>query len=225
MSFKESITVNGESEFMGARGAGGFIFSYSVPPLFRCSIVPFFRSAFRVLRSAPVSYIDYYPFGYPIAERSGSLANYRFGFGGQESDNDNKQIDINDGTTKEDLLSAKGVGYDTEILKKVVSEHMKSKIKYMLAGLQKAKGGYINHNFGLAMGIAIFGENGNYLKKGTEWQYSFMGKIGKTKMELEWGGDWKEFFDPSHFQDMQGYSIKQLRNLPKTKDGYVIFPK
>ena len=35
-----------------------------------------------------VSYTDYYPFGFPIAERSGNLSGYRFGFNGQESDNE-----------------------------------------------------------------------------------------------------------------------------------------
>lgn len=35
-----------------------------------------------------VSFTDYYPFGFPIVERSGNLAGYRFGFNGQEADNE-----------------------------------------------------------------------------------------------------------------------------------------
>jgi len=35
-----------------------------------------------------VSFTDYYPFGFPMAERSGNLSGYRFGFNGQEKDNE-----------------------------------------------------------------------------------------------------------------------------------------
>jgi len=35
-----------------------------------------------------VSFTDYYPFGFPMAERSGNLSGYRFGFNGQEADNE-----------------------------------------------------------------------------------------------------------------------------------------
>jgi len=35
-----------------------------------------------------ISFTDYYPFGFPIAERSGNLSGYRFGFNGKESDNE-----------------------------------------------------------------------------------------------------------------------------------------
>lgn len=85
-----------------------------------------------------------------------------------------------------------------------------------------AKGGQSNHNFGLAMDIAIF-ENGKYLTVGNEWQYKFMGTVGKTKIQLEWGGDWEgKKYDPAHFQNMQGYSMDQLRALPKDENGYII---
>jgi len=38
--------------------------------------------------SQVVSFTDYYPFGFPMAERSGNLVGYRFGFNGQEADNE-----------------------------------------------------------------------------------------------------------------------------------------
>jgi RHS repeat-associated protein len=85
-----------------------------------------------------------------------------------------------------------------------------------------ARGGQSNHNFGLAMDIAIY-ENGTYLNKGSEWQYSLMGRVGKTQIGLEWGGDWKgKKFDPAHHQNMQGYSLDELRALPKDANGYII---
>lgn len=39
----------------------------------------------------------------------------------------------------------------------------------------------------------------------------------------EWGGDWK-FTDKPHFQKTFGYSIAQLKLMPKDKDGYPILP-
>jgi len=35
-----------------------------------------------------VSFTDYYPFGFPMAERSGNISWYRFGFNGKEDDNE-----------------------------------------------------------------------------------------------------------------------------------------
>jgi len=60
----------------------------------------------------------------------------------------------------------------------------------------KARGGYSNHNFGLAFDVTIF--------KGATpvWdspQYKTVGQIGKA-LGLEWGGDWKSFVDEPHFQ-------------------------
>ena len=44
------------------------------------------KSAVCSLSSFPLSRTDYYPFGYPIASRSFSLEQYRYGFNGQEGD-------------------------------------------------------------------------------------------------------------------------------------------
>lgn len=84
-----------------------------------------------------------------------------------------------------------------------------------------AKGGFSNHNFGLAMDIAMF-DNGKYLDRGDEWQFKFLGIVGKTKIGLEWSGDWKrKKYDPAHFQNMQGYTMNQLRALQKDDNGYI----
>ena len=60
----------------------------------------------------------------------------------------------------------------------------------------KARGGYSNHNFGLAYDIGIF-RGGKYLEESPD--YAEAGAIGK-KLGLEWGGDWKSFVDEPHFQ-------------------------
>jgi peptidoglycan L-alanyl-D-glutamate endopeptidase CwlK len=61
----------------------------------------------------------------------------------------------------------------------------------------KARGGYSNHNFGIAFDIGVFGSDGSYIEEGPE--YRVAGKIGK-EMGFEWGGDWKSIQDEPHFQ-------------------------
>jgi peptidoglycan L-alanyl-D-glutamate endopeptidase CwlK len=87
-------------------------------------------------------------------------------------------------------------------------------------GASKAKGGQSNHNFALATDAAIY-ENGQYLAKGTEWQYKTYGDIAK-KRGLMWGGDWNNFFDPAHIEYRHNLTMKQLRALPKDENGYLI---
>ena len=59
-----------------------------------------------------------------------------------------------------------------------------------------AKGGYSNHNFGIAFDVGIF-SGANYIPESSK--YNTVGAIGK-KLGLEWGGDWKSFQDEPHFQ-------------------------
>lgn len=59
-----------------------------------------------------------------------------------------------------------------------------------------ARGGYSNHNFGIAFDIGVF--------KGTSYipespQYKAVGAIG-TDLGLEWGGNWTSIRDEPHFQ-------------------------
>lgn len=87
-------------------------------------------------------------------------------------------------------------------------------------GASKAKGGQSNHNFAIAMDVAIY-ENGKYLSKGSEWQYKTYGNIAK-KRGLMWGGDWKSFFDPAHIEYKHDLTMKQLRALPRDENGFLI---
>jgi peptidoglycan L-alanyl-D-glutamate endopeptidase CwlK len=73
----------------------------------------------------------------------------------------------------------------------------------------KARGGYSNHNFGLAFDIGIFSADGRTYH-GEHKDYKRVGAIGKA-LGLEWGGDWK-FVDEPHFQyNPKGYSIAEMR--------------
>lgn len=74
-----------------------------------------------------------------------------------------------------------------------------------------AKGGFSNHNFGVAWDIGIFA--------GTKFitespQYDKAGKIGKS-LGLEWGGDFESIIDKPHFQCKTGKTMAQLRKLKK----------
>lgn len=75
-----------------------------------------------------------------------------------------------------------------------------------------ARGGFSNHNFGIAWDVGIF-EGSRYL--GSSKLYAEVGKIGRD-MGLEWGGDWKSFPDTPHFQVRTGLTLRQLRSAIAT---------
>lgn len=59
-----------------------------------------------------------------------------------------------------------------------------------------AKGGYSNHNFGIAFDVGVF-EGSSYL--GESPKYKAVGVLG-MELGLEWGGNWKNMVDQPHFQ-------------------------
>jgi peptidoglycan LD-endopeptidase CwlK len=59
-----------------------------------------------------------------------------------------------------------------------------------------ARGGYSNHNFGIAFDIGVF-EGSKYLDESPK--YKAVGPMG-TDLGLEWGGNWKSIQDEPHFQ-------------------------
>ncbi|HWM26765.1 MAG TPA: M15 family metallopeptidase [Chthoniobacterales bacterium] len=71
----------------------------------------------------------------------------------------------------------------------------------------KARGGFSNHNFGIAWDIGIF-KGGAYLPESP--LYAQAGQIGRQQ-GLEWGGDWKSFKDEPHFNLKTGKTMAELR--------------
>ncbi|MDR1993998.1 M15 family metallopeptidase [Azonexus sp.] len=59
-----------------------------------------------------------------------------------------------------------------------------------------ARGGYSNHNFGIAFDIGVF-EGNRYL--GDSPKYKAVGALGMD-LGLEWGGNWKTLVDQPHYQ-------------------------
>jgi peptidoglycan L-alanyl-D-glutamate endopeptidase CwlK len=60
----------------------------------------------------------------------------------------------------------------------------------------RAKGGYSNHNFGLAFDVGVF-EGNRYLPESPK--YKAVGALG-MELGLEWGGSWRSLVDEPHFQ-------------------------
>ncbi|MEQ1675669.1 MAG: DUF6443 domain-containing protein [Chitinophagaceae bacterium] len=83
-----------------------------------------------------------------------------------------------------------------------------------------AKGGQSNHNYGLAIDVVPI-ENGE-INYGSA-QYPLLGRIGES-VGLNWGGRFRSV-DMPHFEDFRGYSIKQLRVMPKDEKGLPVLPK
>jgi len=81
----------------------------------------------------------------------------------------------------------------------------------------RAKGGYSNHNFGIAWDIGIF-EGGAYLPESS--LYAQAGQIGRAQ-GLEWGGDWRSFKDEPHFNLKTGMTMTQLRSAFLKGEAYV----
>lgn len=59
-----------------------------------------------------------------------------------------------------------------------------------------ARGGYSNHNFGIAFDVGVF-EGSKYLSDSVK--YKAVGVLGMD-LGLEWGGNWKTIADQPHFQ-------------------------
>ena len=83
-----------------------------------------------------------------------------------------------------------------------------------------ARSGYSNHNFGLAVDVVPM-VNGKPDFESN--QYPLIGRIGES-VGLEWGGNWKTIVDQPHFQDLHGFSLKELRVMPKDEKGLPVLP-
>ncbi|UCV05682.1 M15 family metallopeptidase [Dechloromonas denitrificans] len=59
-----------------------------------------------------------------------------------------------------------------------------------------ARGGYSNHNFGIAFDVGVF-EGAKYLPDSPK--YKAVGALG-VDLGLDWGGNWKTIVDQPHFQ-------------------------
>lgn len=77
------------------------------------------------------------------------------------------------------------------------------------AKVTNARGGFSNHNFGIAFDVGIF-SGAKYVEESP--LYKVVGTLGKG-IGLQWGGDWKSLVDEPHFEyNPKGYTLGQLRD-------------
>lgn len=70
-----------------------------------------------------------------------------------------------------------------------------------------ARGGYSNHNFGVAFDVGLF-RGADYLEDSP--LYATLGPIGE-RFDLEWGGKWTSFVDEPHYQIKTGLTMAEMR--------------
>ena len=86
--------------------------------------------------------------------------------------------------------------------------------------ITNARGGYSNHNFGLAWDIGIF-ENGKYITADNKYKNLAM-LILPQLPDIEWGGNWQTFKDYPHYQHKAvSESVSAVRNLFEAGNNYV----
>lgn len=73
-----------------------------------------------------------------------------------------------------------------------------------------ARGGYSNHNFGLAVDYFLVSDDGNTALWTVNDKWKRVAAFGK-ELGFAWGGDWKSFPDYPHLEMTGGLSTAQLR--------------
>lgn len=89
-----------------------------------------------------------------------------------------------------------------------------------------ARGGYSNHNFGIAFDIGVF-DGSRYIPESP--RYKAVGALG-TELGLEWGGNWKTIKDEPHFQLRPRWAMNMserdmlagLRSRTSSGQGYYV---
>lgn len=96
-----------------------------------------------------------------------------------------------------------------------------------------ARGGSSYHNYGLAVDIVeLLDKDKNGTFESASWDPKLDADFDKIEDWIEvvhifkaygwdWGGDW-QFTDKPHFQKTKGFSINQLKTMPKDTEGYPI---
>jgi len=75
-----------------------------------------------------------------------------------------------------------------------------------------ATAGFSHHNYGTAIDINIVYGN-NWLRKSSskaDWEKTGIPQYAKKKYNMRWGGDFKDYHDPVHFDLENIYPVNQL---------------
>lgn len=82
-----------------------------------------------------------------------------------------------------------------------------------------ARGGYSNHNFGIALDYGVF-RGKSYLDESepaTAAKVHAACAVHARKLGLEWGGDWNSLKDMPHFEVSTGLTMAEKRELYRQK--------
>jgi peptidoglycan LD-endopeptidase CwlK len=74
-----------------------------------------------------------------------------------------------------------------------------------------ARGGFSNHNFGIAWDLGIFDATGKYLGESPLYKKAGQITTGAGIEDIEWGGNWITFVDQPHYQFDTGLKISEVR--------------
>jgi len=86
----------------------------------------------------------------------------------------------------------------------------------------KARGGFSNHNFGIAMDFGVF-QGRVYLDGGTAAQKALAARVHAAcavhaaEHGIEWGGSWKSFKDLPHYEIRTGMDMAKKRAVFRAK--------
>jgi hypothetical protein len=86
---------------------------------------------------------------------------------------------------------------------------------------KNASPGHSPHNYGIAMDLNIVGPDGTWYKKATpksKWEETGIPQLGKS-LGFRWGGDFKTYHDPIHFDLAKEYSVSQMRKKAIEESG------
>lgn len=88
------------------------------------------------------------------------------------------------------------------------------------AGRSKARGYQSPHQFGMAVDIVHATDYWQITKK----QWDIIGSIGfevarKNKIDIEWGGKFKKFYDPAHWQIKNWCELIEQQPTPEQREG------
>lgn len=83
----------------------------------------------------------------------------------------------------------------------------------------RAKGGFSNHNFGIAMDFGVFRGKSYLDDSNTDLalQVHRACSVHARKLGFDWGGDWKAIKDEPHFEISTGLTTSQKRKLYQEK--------
>ncbi len=87
----------------------------------------------------------------------------------------------------------------------------------------KARGGYSNHNFGIAVDFGVF-RGGTYLDRSRPAEakeaHERVSAIAK-RLDLNWGGDWTSLKDYPHFEYDTGLTVAEMRKRVRRGEVYL----